>query len=154
MNEIEQRAYNWLINVCKYRPNEIVFQRTKTPDFITTDGKGYEAKKLYGAIVWFYSQQIERLKENQNNTVLVFNSGVLPKAIISSADLEAGKVIDGIRITVISNVGSSKILVDNELVERLKTNYPELTRLNATDVADWAMRKMLHYQICPPKKEA
>jgi hypothetical protein len=47
----------------------------------------------------------------------------------------------------------ARILVDDNLVEQLKSKYPELTRLNATDVADWAMRKMLHYQICPPKKE-
>lgn len=47
----------------------------------------------------------------------------------------------------------ARILVNDELVEQLKTKYPELTRLNATDIADWAMRKMLHYSICPPKEK-
>lgn len=47
----------------------------------------------------------------------------------------------------------SRILVNDELVEQLKTKYPELTRLNATDIADWAMRKMIHYHICPPKEK-
>jgi hypothetical protein len=37
----------------------------------------------------------------------------------------------------------ARILVNNELVGQVKTKYPELTRLNATDVADWAMRKAL-----------
>ena len=35
----------------------------------------------------------------------------------------------------------SRILVSDELVEEVQKYYPELKRLNATDIADWAMRK-------------
>ena len=37
----------------------------------------------------------------------------------------------------------SRILVDDELVEEIKKEFPELTRLNATDIVDWALRKQL-----------
>ena len=37
----------------------------------------------------------------------------------------------------------ARILVNDELVENVKLKHPELARLNATDVADWAMRKTL-----------
>lgn len=47
----------------------------------------------------------------------------------------------------------ARVMVNDELVEQLRKKYPELERLNATDIADWAMRKMLHYRICPPKEE-
>ena len=37
----------------------------------------------------------------------------------------------------------SRILVNDELVDEIKKCHPELQRLNATDIADWAMRKTL-----------
>jgi len=35
------------------------------------------------------------------------------------------------------------VVLDSELVQRLKKKYPEIQRLTATDVVDWALRKLL-----------
>jgi hypothetical protein len=37
----------------------------------------------------------------------------------------------------------ARIIVDDALINQVKTKYPELTRMNATDVSDWALRKSL-----------
>jgi len=35
------------------------------------------------------------------------------------------------------------VVLDSELVERVKEKYPEIQRLTATGVVDWALRKLL-----------
>ena len=37
----------------------------------------------------------------------------------------------------------ARIFVSDELVKEVQQHYPELARLNATDIADYAMRKLV-----------
>ena len=41
----------------------------------------------------------------------------------------------------------SRIMVDDTLVGEVQKHYPELKRLNATDIADWAMRRAIQEAI-------
>ncbi len=88
MNKTEQIAYQWLIKDIGYKPEDVIFQRAKTPDFICKDGKGFEVKKAYGRTVWTYRSQFEKLLQQPKTSLLVFKTGESkPTAIIATSDL-------------------------------------------------------------------
>ena len=99
MNKTQQKAYDWLLTQ-GYTSKDIVFQPRKTPDFLTSDGKGWEAKMLYGkSTVWFFDKQISLLSKLNNTFVLVFESGSKnPISIITNEKIIGNAIIDGIRI--------------------------------------------------------
>lgn len=100
MNTTEQKAFNWLLTQ-GYTNKDIVFQKRETPDFLTSDNKGYEVKLLYGNVVWLYNNQIEELYNMDNTFVIVFDKNKKnpnPVSIIPSKKLKENKIIDGIKI--------------------------------------------------------
>ena len=75
MNKTEQKLFNWLFNK-GYSQERITFRRSETPDFITDDGKKWEAKRLYDTKILIFKTQIKDLFSDQNNTtVIVFKDG-------------------------------------------------------------------------------
>ena len=75
MNKTEQKLFNWLLSK-GYSQEQIIFRRSETPDFITDDGKKWEAKRLYDTKILMYKTQVKNLFSDQNNTtVLVFKNG-------------------------------------------------------------------------------
>lgn len=69
MNPTEKIAYNYLLKI-GYNSTDITFQRNKSPDFITKDGKRYEVKKIMsGKTVVLQDSQ-----KNQRDIIfLIFN---------------------------------------------------------------------------------
>ncbi len=73
MNQSERKLEQLLLSR-GYTPEEILYQPGKSPDFVTSDGKGWEAKRLYGEKIIFYPRQRAKLQE-AGVTVLVFHDG-------------------------------------------------------------------------------
>jgi hypothetical protein len=71
LNKTEKKAYRLLIEKYGYKKEDIQINPTKSPDFVCSDGKSYEAKTIYGKIIRFYPVQLETLKDT--DTILVFN---------------------------------------------------------------------------------
>jgi hypothetical protein len=108
MNKTETKAYNWLLNK-GYKPKDIVFQKRNTPDYLTSDRKGYEVKLKYGSSIWFYRNQIDALKSMDDAEILVFDKeSETPFLIIPSKELLENKIINGIKIVVASTENKIK----------------------------------------------
>ena len=71
MNKSERIAREWLIKEKGYKKEDIFFQSNDTPDFVCTDGKGYEVKRLYGTSVLIYEKQTQNLA---GTTIIVVNT--------------------------------------------------------------------------------
>jgi len=101
MNQTERKAYEWILKQ-GYSKKDIVFRRKKTPDFVLSDGKAYEAKRLYGkSTVWFTPSQLEDITA-ANATVLVFSDEAdEPVIIIPSKKLVPNGIVSGVKITVV-----------------------------------------------------
>jgi len=100
MNRTERKAYAWLLKQ-GYSEKDIVFRRRETPDFVLSNGKTYEAKRLYGkSTVWFTPSQLESIKA-VNATVLVFSDEMdEPVITIPSRKLIPNGIVGGVKITV------------------------------------------------------
>lgn len=70
MNKIELLAYNYIQSI-GYKDDDIIFNANNTPDFICSDGKRFEVKRLSGNKVLFSVKQSKKLR--QDDTVLVFD---------------------------------------------------------------------------------
>ena len=70
VNKTEQKAIEWLKEK-GYSYEQIKINGNSTPDFICNDGKRYEVKLLYGNKIIFYSNQTEKMLDD--DIVLVFN---------------------------------------------------------------------------------
>lgn len=72
---VESKAHKWLLSQ-GYKPDDIKFHRTRSPDFETKQGIGYEVKLNVGikkpAII-FNKPQWETLNNHPNCIILVFN---------------------------------------------------------------------------------
>ncbi len=104
MNKVQQKAYNWLISQ-NYNEKNIVFQARKTPDFLTSDGKGFEVKLLYGkSTIWFFDSQFDLLTKMKNTNIIVFDSiNDTPILNISSNSMIKNSIINGIKIVSVNN---------------------------------------------------
>lgn len=71
MNKTEAKAYNWLTD--KFKGLEIVFQRRINPDFIDSNGNGYEVKLLRGNAITFSEGQLEKLIKFGKVTIILMN---------------------------------------------------------------------------------
>jgi len=69
MNQIELLGFEWL-RKHGYEEKDIRFNCNKSPDFICSDGKRYEVKKIQKNQILFYPIQITSLKED--DIILVF----------------------------------------------------------------------------------
>ena len=120
LNKTERKAYAWLLSK-GYAEDEIIFQGRSTPDFLTSDGKGWEAKLVYGIhTVWISPSQFDLLKQMTNTTIVVYKSdSVEPLLLIPSDEIEVNKIFDGIRI-VLPKEMMQTVSIDDETMRRLK----------------------------------
>jgi len=72
MNSTEKKARAWIAKVDGLKEEEIIFNATKTPDFILPDGTKYEVKFLYKDKIILYPAQLKVLRKEPDITVLVF----------------------------------------------------------------------------------
>ena len=98
MDRTEVFAYQWLL--LKYKATDI--ERQQNPDFVTSDGMGWEVKKLLGKYrqkIIFGIKQLQFLKERPRTTILVFSkNSKVPYKIIPTTELYGN--IDGINIVL------------------------------------------------------
>src|SRR3989442_1268507 len=84
MNQTEVLAHAWLK---RQGITDIVFQPRKTPDFLTPKGN-FEAKRVYGNVVYFTAGQKGRITETKS-TVIAFEDGYPdPVLTLKPNDLE------------------------------------------------------------------
>jgi len=117
MNKSEIKGYNWLISK-GYTESDIIFQGRSTPDFLTSDGKGWEIKRLYGKnLIWMSASQFKRIKQMENTQVVIFTDDLdLPISEIAAKALKEGMIFDGIRLQLPkSDPGRVISLDDNSL---------------------------------------
>lgn len=91
MNETEKKAFKYLIKKRCYSPNDIIFQRGDSPDFLTiNDNKGFEVKLIQkNRYIDFAYDQFQLLKLQKNTEILVFNKHEeCPVYIIHTIDLD------------------------------------------------------------------
>ena len=120
MNKSEIKGLNWLISN-GYSEQEIVFQARRTPDFLTSDGKGWEVKKVYGKnTFWMSISQFERIKLMKNTTIVIFNDEFdTPITTIPAENIEPNKIYNGIRF-VLSKKNSNLIEITANTMHRLR----------------------------------
>ncbi len=71
MNRAQEKTLQWLIKQ-GYKKEEISIRQNSSPNFTTSDGKKFEAKKLYGTQIIFYNTQHQQLKQHPKTLILVF----------------------------------------------------------------------------------
>ena len=97
MNKSEEKGYRWLLKQ-GYKEKDIVYQR-RGIDFLCSDGKKYEVKRVYGSMIWFHSEQLKEIRDERECVVLVIRDEKEdPVTIIPSERLENGAIIEGIKI--------------------------------------------------------
>ena len=124
MNKSETKAKRWLLKQ-GYKEGDIVFQR-KGIDFLCSDGKKYEVKRLYGHSIWFHQGQMERTKNEKGSEVLVMCDGEeAPISIINTEQLKENAIIDGIKIVIANTVNTEgkKTVSFNIKVVEIIENY-------------------------------
>lgn len=121
MNEIEQKAYNWLISELKYIPTQISFRRRKTPDFITSDGKGFEIKYTMSNVLLIQKSQFKVLKKLDNVLVVVYkNNSQFPVVTFNSDQLVHMKKFGTITV---------KEVDDQHIIRISKSSMDSLTNI-------------------------
>lgn len=141
MNKTEKKAYEWLLKQ-GYSEDDISFSARGTPDFVCSNGKQYEAKRLYGKTIWLYEKQVEKIKD-VDGVVVIFGNEIEPVLIIESSDLENDVIIDGIRLKVIqSNPPGSLTL---RISDGTKAKLDSVKRLYNLDSYDDAIEYILKY---------
>ena len=128
MNISEEKGYKFLLKQ-GYKPEDIIYQPYKTPDFILKDGKCFEVKKLYGNSIWFYAKQFEIIKKVKAD-ILIFSDLNDEPLIIKNEDLVEGvntKVYfnnqlygKSINVKIVHREDFSLIRLSASTVEKLK----------------------------------
>jgi len=121
MNKSEIKGYNWLISK-GYTESDIVFQGRSTPDFLTSDDKGWEIKRLYGKnLIWMSASQFKRIKQMENTQVVIFTDDLdLPISEIASNELKEGIIFDGIRLQLPKSDPGRVISLDENSLKILR----------------------------------
>ena len=71
MNRTQEKALQWLLHQ-GYKREEISIKQNGSPNFTVSDGKKFEAKRLYGTQIIFYSTQQQQLKHHPKTLILIF----------------------------------------------------------------------------------
>lgn len=104
MNKTEEKAYEYLLKYRDYSEKDIVFQHNITPDFITSDGRGYEVKQVKrvcnSSFILINPSQIDKLKSMEDAEILAFNDGEDIPIIFTTDMLFENNIIGGIKIVL------------------------------------------------------
>jgi len=87
MNKTEQLAKEWLMRH-GYTEDDIIFQSATSPDFILSDGKSIEVKKVNNHTLAIYQSQWEQLQAQADCSIAIFNNiSIEPLAVISVCEI-------------------------------------------------------------------
>jgi hypothetical protein len=73
MNQTEQKAFQYLISTCGYTEDDVIFQPCRSPDFVCSDGKSFEVKKIVNRKIMFHRKQFEQFRQANCLTILVYD---------------------------------------------------------------------------------
>jgi len=117
MNKTERKAFEWLLRQGVPK-SSIHYQKRKSPDFVLSDGRMIEVKRIVGNTIFFGRKQFEELKRIADKvTVLAFRDESDEPIVIEMRDIEPGKIIDGIKIVVPTRKVS--VILDDDLYMRI-----------------------------------
>lgn len=129
MNKSEGICFAWL-KAQGYKDVDIVFSTNKSPDFVCSDGKKYEAKRLYGNQILFYSTQIDALNDV---TIVVVDTS--KESVIRTFNFSDKENQKGIEVKIVDYFkGCGMIRISQEARDKLKEigkkdeNYDEIIR--------------------------
>ena len=153
MNKSEKNAFDWLVRQ-GVSPTDIIFQESKSPDFLLADGRRFEVKRLYAkkgqqGKILFSPRQLQYLRELDNVEVLVFtDDGADPVEIVPTKALQEGATTW--RGVVLYEWGQNRkpavnVTIDQDLVKWVDRKVQEkkyASRSHAVNVALTELRKM------------
>jgi len=110
MNRTETLAFDWLTHQ-GYKKGEIYYSKRQSPAFTTSDSKMWEAKMLYGNVVWMSQKEFDSIMKFNDVTLLVFNGSSEPILKIPRKEIRLPMpIIKGIKIMVIKDKKEEKNL--------------------------------------------
>ena len=129
LNKTEIKGYNWLLSK-GYSINDIKFQCNITPDFLTSDGKGWEIKRIFARNKIFMSVlQFKRIKQMVDTQVVIFNDESAPPIFtIASNMIIVGKIHDGIHVIVPKNSVTKSLNITQKQEDWLIKNDKNFSR--------------------------
>lgn len=131
-------CFEWLKK--RYKDDEIVYRKNKFVRFITSDGKKFVPRKVYGNVVWFYKDQLNKLKEQENCYILLVTNDSVKE--VSIQQIECGAVVDGVMIKCVSKNETTRT------IEISKHIYDKLTILKGSKTWDELLEEMIRvYEI-------
>lgn len=146
MNITEKKAYAWLLAQGINHQN-IHFQQRDSPDFILSDGQGFEVKRIRNSTIYLGKNQFNQLKAKKECKVLAYSEKDENPIIIPTSEIEPETIVSGIRIIVDSKTylekGEFLVRVSDDILEALRKKYPELKELNNKALVDVVLRKLL-----------
>lgn len=100
MSPTELAAHEWLRRQ-GYGADQIVYQHSRSPDFLTSDGRGWEVKRAFYSSVSFGARQVCDLRQPGTTTVLFWRDGeTTPFVEAPFSDLPMPGLWQGIRLHV------------------------------------------------------
>ena len=136
MNKSEQICFEWLKRERGYEEKDIVFTSHRSPDFKCSDGKKYEAKKLYGNKIIFSRNQ---LKDMEDSLIIVTDNQ--KEEVVKTFNFND---IDKIRDLGIVIENASKIVkIDDRTYELLKRAKEEGKGKSLKEILDQSIETYL-----------
>lgn len=99
MNASEKVAYQYL-QTLGYTDSQIEFQSRRSPDFLTSDGKGWEVKLIRQNSITFSQVQINQLKMHSDVAIILVRDAQV-KSIKPLNTLPLPGYSDGVRVSVV-----------------------------------------------------
>lgn len=126
MNATERVCFEWLKK--KYNESDIVYQKGKLIRFITSDGKKWIVRRVYGNVVWFYKDQIDKIRSLENGYILLVTTTGVKE--IPTKEISCESIINGIVVKCVDRNNQLKVIQVNRNV------YKKLSRLKG--YKDWS----------------
>lgn len=105
MNKTEIKGLQYILTNTKYTEKDILFQQKASPDFICSDGHGFEIKSIYVKDIIFHESQWNELKQQKNIDVLAFYHDSDIPIVLPMSTLVEKEIIQGIKVIVYRNKG-------------------------------------------------
>jgi len=125
MNKTEEKALNWILAKENIPREGVIYQASRSPDFLLPDGRSYEVKRLYGNQIMLYRKQYEALRQYKDCKIIVFGEGDSPVTIIPLVEIGSEGLLWGnIRVNLIAMSSKShrkNIYFTNDLYDRLQS---------------------------------
>ena len=126
MNKTEEKGLRWLLT--QYPAGDIRYQHRHSPDFVTSDGKGWEVKLLREGTIVFSEDQLEAASRPPDCLVLVFDGSAVPVAIFGIGNIKGATYLGGYRIVLLGRKAPAPAIVSQPEPEKEIVPGPEAIR--------------------------